>query len=424
MPFAQYWTDKRQAASSATASSSSLASWSSTNAQSIRQVLITYDRKTLLPVPAAHVWRVEAYVSWEEDVARRKEMEKNTVHQDADVNMASDGDAAASTLPSRSAATTPTGPPVPRPYSSLVSFSVRDSFIAAPGYVLLSVDYSNIELRMMAHFSRDQSLMEMFKMKVDVLSEMAARMFHKSSAEDVTAQERATAKSCVYGCLYGAGEALVADNLGVSRPIASGYLDQFRSTFNGVTSFIRKLKTHVAKEGFVTTLFGRKRSLRLCHRFAKTRSSEERKVANTLCQGSAADLIKAAMTRILQKLARTDQQPKWKEKARLIMQMHDELILEVKEEYVEEVTSLICREMEFDASRFSLRVPLVVRTKIGRSWGSMTPMQTASKMGHAYEKGNDGQMNSTGINASAAAATDSLHDTTSSVVPGSTNMMR
>jgi DNA polymerase theta len=160
---------------------------------------------------------------------------------------------------------------------------------------------------------------------------------------------------------------------GLTSGDALHFFHSFKSVFRGVVSFCESQIAEVGHSGYVTTLFQRKRWLFVNARDAREQASERRKVANTLCQGSAADLIKAAMHRILQAIARHTAQVKYHETARMIMQMHDELVFEVRNDRLHEMKQLIQRHMIFEDAEFQLRVPLVVRIKIGKRWGTMEP---------------------------------------------------
>jgi len=356
--------------------------------------------------PADQVWRSEAYVPWEIDQAAQAQVAAAAAAEAATtseaVPMDESGDpfhprVAASSVVATGSAADEAGsildaPRVvsvaPRSSSKLHSFSVRDAFVAAPGYLLLSVDYSNIELRLMAHFAQDPTLLQLFHDRVDVLSAMASRLF-KVPYDEVAPAQRATAKSCVYALLYGAGVAKVAEDNELDEARAKQFLTEFNRIFPSIQPALQRLIDQVARDGYITTLFDRRRPLKLLTGTQQQRAAERRKAPNTLCQGSAADLVKAAMHRVLLQLYRHESQPLFRESARLVMQLHDELVFEVRRERIVDVARLVVSLMVSDSAttavpaaapavgaasvrqHLRLRVPLSVRSKVGVAWGSL-----------------------------------------------------
>lgn len=172
----------------------------------------------------------------------------------------------------------------------------RDGFTAIDGYVLLAADYSQVELRILAHFSADAGLLEAFHAQVDVFRAIAAKWLHKATIEEVTEAERHQVKQICYALIYGAGPALVAQQAHVSVETAQSMMKDFLRTYPGVETFLLHTKKRCRKQGFVETLLGRRRILPdIRSADNKKRSKAERQAVNTLCQGSAADLIKVSL---------------------------------------------------------------------------------------------------------------------------------
>jgi DNA polymerase I-like protein with 3'-5' exonuclease and polymerase domains len=238
-------------------------------------------------------------------------------------------------------------------------------------------------------------LVQLFHERVDVLAAMAARLF-KVEYEAVSPSQRATAKSCVYALLYGASAGKVAEDNDLPLARATHFLAEFNRIFPSIQPALQRLVAQVARDGYIKTLFDRRRPLRLLSGSEKERASERRKAPNTLCQGSAADIVKAAMHRVLLQLHRQESQPLFGESVRLVMQLHDELVFEVRRERLQQVARVVVGCMESDARApqqgggggqqlpqqqpqqqpqarqlLQLRVPLEVRTKIGVAWGSL-----------------------------------------------------
>ena len=171
----------------------------------------------------------------------------------------------------------------------------RDGFTASVGYVLLAADYSQVELRILAHFSADAGLLEAFHAQVDVFRAIAAKWLHKPSTVEVTDSERNQVKQICYALIYGAGPALVAQQAQVSVETAQSMMKDFLHTYPGVETFLLHTKKLCRKEGYVQTLLGRRRYLPdITSTESRLKSKAERQAVNTLCQGSAADLIKVS----------------------------------------------------------------------------------------------------------------------------------
>jgi DNA polymerase-1 len=237
---------------------------------------------------------------------------------------------------------------------------IRRAFIAEGERGLLaSFDYSQIELRLLAHMSHDPVLTEAFRTGGDVHASTAARLFGVAP-EMVSPAQRAQAKIVNFGILYGMGPARLSRELGLSRALAQAFIEEYKRTHAGVASFLDTVLAQARERGYAETLLRRRRPLpALCDPHDARRAEAERAAVNTPVQGSAADLIKAAMIRIDALIAERGL------RSRLIIQVHDELLFETDEEEIEILTPLVMETMEH---ALPLRVPLVVHRGVGRSW--------------------------------------------------------
>ncbi|ROR34280.1 DNA polymerase I [Inmirania thermothiophila] len=236
---------------------------------------------------------------------------------------------------------------------------IRQAFIAPPGHLLLSADYSQIELRIMAHLSGDEGLLRAFAEGRDIHQATAAEVFGVAP-EAVTPAQRRAAKAINFGLIYGMSAFGLARQLGIPREEAQAYIDRYFARYRGVAAFMERTREQARRDGYVTTLFGRRLHLpELRAASAARRAAAERAAINAPMQGTAADLIKRAMIAIDRWLRETGSG------AHLILQVHDELVLEVPEAEVERVREAVVRCMR-EAGR--LRVPLVVETGVGRNW--------------------------------------------------------
>lgn len=238
--------------------------------------------------------------------------------------------------------------------------AIRDAFVAREGHCLLSADYSQIELRVLAHASGDTELTNAFKTNADVHVLTATALFGVSS-EDVTRDMRGRAKTVNFAVIYGQTEFALARNLDISKTEARRYIDAFFARYDGVTRYLQELVHEARTTGAVRTLLGRKRvipDIRSQNRVL--RFAAERMAKNTPIQGSAADILKLAMIRIHDELATKALA------SRMILTVHDELVLEVLESEKEVVSELVRRNME---QAFSLEVPLEVEVGMGPTWG-------------------------------------------------------
>jgi DNA polymerase I len=236
---------------------------------------------------------------------------------------------------------------------------VRKAFIAAPGYQLIAADYSQIELRIMAHLSSDAGLLTAFAQGLDIHKATAAEVFGQS-LDAVTADQRRSAKAINFGLIYGMSAFGLARQLSIGRGDAQSYIDLYFERYPGVLDYMDRTKALAAEQGFVETLFGRRLYLpEINTSNFQRRQGAERTAINAPMQGSAADIIKLAMIDVDRWLT-TD-----KPDARMIMQVHDELVLEVKADQVVEVAAILTAKM---SQAVELKVPLLVETGVGLNW--------------------------------------------------------
>ena len=236
---------------------------------------------------------------------------------------------------------------------------IRKMFIPADGCVLVDADYSQIELRVLAHIANDSVMQDAFKNGMDIHTVTASQVFGVEQ-EQVTALQRRHAKAVNFGIVYGISEFSLAEDIGVSRYEAKAYIDSYLTNYQGVRKYMRSVVETARNDGFTKTLYGRRRYIpELTSSNFNIRQSAERIALNTPIQGTAADLIKMSMIRVHQALKRRYPQ------AKLILQVHDELIVECPAEIAEEVAMLVSKEMEQIAM---LNVPLSAEAKWGSSW--------------------------------------------------------
>jgi DNA polymerase-1 len=246
---------------------------------------------------------------------------------------------------------------------------IRAAFIAAPGYSLISADYSQIELRVLAHFSRDESLLSAFENDEDIHTQTAAEIFGLNPAE-VTARQRREAKTINFGVVYGQGAFALGKQLGIPQAQARDFIDRYFARFPGVRRYMDETREAVRVSGLVSTWFGRRRFLRASGVGYQARQEAERMAINTPIQGTAADLIKMAMLAVDARLQQESPA------SRIIMQVHDELVLEAPTAEVEHVSKLLKTEMERVGHQPPLTnaKPLNVKLKVdvghGPDWAS------------------------------------------------------
>jgi DNA polymerase I len=236
---------------------------------------------------------------------------------------------------------------------------IRRAFVPAPGFVFLSADYSQIELRILAHLSADATLIDAFARGEDIHTRTATEVLG-IAADGIDAEGRRLAKVINFGIIYGMGPQRLAGELGIPLAEASAYIKRYFERLPGVRGYLDETLRNARERGYVSTMYGRRRYLpELNGPDGGARSQAERIAINTPIQGSAADLIKLAMVRLHATLA------EHKFAARMVLQVHDELLLEVQKETLSAVGSVVRREMEGVAA---LRVPLRVELKAGPNW--------------------------------------------------------
>jgi DNA polymerase-1 len=236
---------------------------------------------------------------------------------------------------------------------------IRRAFVAPPGHVLLAADYSQIELRIMAHLSADASLLEAFAQDRDIHQATAAEVLG-IGLEDVTPEQRRAAKAINFGLIYGMSAFGLARQLGTDRTTAQAYVDRYFERYPGVKRYMDETRAAARERGYVETVFGRRLYLPdIRSRNRQQQQYAERSAINAPMQGTAADIIKRAMIAVDDWLERD------RPGARLVMQVHDELVLEVAEDRLEEIRD---RVVGFMTGAASLDVPLKVETGAGPNW--------------------------------------------------------
>ncbi|MFK5913405.1 MAG: DNA polymerase I [Woeseiaceae bacterium] len=236
---------------------------------------------------------------------------------------------------------------------------IRQAFIVEPGYKMVAADYSQIELRIMAHLSKDAGLMDAFSKGLDVHSATAAEVFGVS-VEEVTKNQRRSAKAINFGLIYGMSAFGLAKQLDITRPEAQDYVDLYFKRYPGVKNYMELTKEKAKEQGYVETVFGRRLYLHEINaKNGMRRQYAERTAINAPMQGTAADIIKRAMISLDESIMNGALD------MRMIMQVHDELIFEIKESQVDDAIKLITEHMEHAAE---LSVPLLVDVGIGDNW--------------------------------------------------------
>jgi len=236
---------------------------------------------------------------------------------------------------------------------------IRQAFVAPKGYKLLAADYSQIELRIMAHLAQDAGLLDAFKHDLDVHRATAAEVFGVE-LDEVSSDQRRSAKAINFGLIYGMSAFGLAKQIGVDRKQAQAYIDRYFARYPGVLSYMERTREQASEQGYVETLFGRRLYLPEIHaKNQAMRKAAERTAINAPMQGTAADIIKRAMIKVEAWLNDSSLD------ARVIMQVHDELVLEVREDQIDAVTKGLKEHM---AQAAELDVPLVVEVGVGDNW--------------------------------------------------------
>jgi len=252
------------------------------------------------------------------------------------------------------------------PIRTTLGRRIRSAFIAStPDTVLVAADYSQIELRIIAHVSGDEHLKEAFARQEDIHRATAARVLEKAP-EDITLGERSMAKMVNFGLAYGMSDYGLSTRAGISREAAQAFINSYFAAYSGISYYMLHIKDQARRQGYVTTLLGRKRQIPELHAAnAALRGAGERMAINMPIQGTAADIQKIAMIRVADRLASDGF------RAQLLLSVHDELLLEVPREEVDRLIPVLRETME---GALPLDVPLTVDVKVGRDWESMTPV--------------------------------------------------
>ncbi|MBO5778815.1 MAG: DNA polymerase I [Clostridia bacterium] len=245
------------------------------------------------------------------------------------------------------------------PIRTQLGRELRRAFVAKEGYTLVDADYSQIELRLLAHCAGDPIMIEAFCSGTDIHTVTASQVFGVAE-EEVTSELRKRAKAVNFGIVYGISDFALAQDLGITKNQAGEYIRSYKETYSGVDGYLHSTIEEGKEKGYVQTLFGRRRYIpELTSSKAMMRAFGERVAMNSPIQGSAADIIKVAMIRVEDALAKSGMD------AKLILQVHDELILEVRDDCVEEAAALLKREME---AAFDALVPLTAEVSSGKTW--------------------------------------------------------
>ena len=240
---------------------------------------------------------------------------------------------------------------------------IRTAFIAAPGKRLISADYSQIELRLVAHIAAEASMIEAFRNGVDIHAQTASEVFGVP-LQDMTAETRRRAKAINFGIIYGISAFGLGRQLGVAQSEAKSYIEAYFDRFPGIRAYMNDTRNQAREDGFVATLFGRRLTIQgITASNPAQRGFAERQAINAPIQGTAADIIKQAMVRLPAALEAAGLP------ARMLLQVHDELIIEAEDSCVDAAISTIIRVMEQAASpQLELAVPLVVEARAGSNW--------------------------------------------------------
>jgi DNA polymerase-1 len=241
---------------------------------------------------------------------------------------------------------------------------IRKAFIAEPGYKLIAADYSQIELRVVASLANDQKMIGAFISGEDIHTKTASEIWGVSP-DKVTPEMRRAAKTINFGVTYGMGPRGLAQSAGISYEEATEFIRKYFDLYDGVSNFLAETVQKAHEQGYVETLFGRRRYLpEITSGMPQVRNAAERMAINMPVQGTAADLMKLAMIRLGEKLGK-----KYKnDEIKMTMQVHDELVFEVKEDLIREAAKIIREEME---NVYKLKAPIVVEIEAGDNWGEL-----------------------------------------------------
>jgi DNA polymerase-1 len=242
---------------------------------------------------------------------------------------------------------------------------IRRAFVAVPGHVFVAADYSQIELRVLAHICQDENLLQVFRDGQDIHAATAAQLFDVAPGE-VSKNQRRIAKTVVFGVIYGISSFGLAQRTDLSRSEAQALIDALFERFPGIRAYIDNTLEQGRRDGYVQSLFGRRRSMPELTSKGPRRQAAEREAINAPIQATAADIMKLAMINVYNELQRRAL------KTRMLLQVHDELILETPDAEIEEVRQMLREVME---NVYTLRVPLQVDVEMGHNWEEMEDVQ-------------------------------------------------
>ncbi len=252
------------------------------------------------------------------------------------------------------------------PVRTEIGREIRRAFVASPGHVLVSADYSQIELRLFAHITKDPGLVEAFGSGGDIHAQTARRIFEVPEGEPVTQDQRRQAKTVNFAVIYGASPFRVANELGISQVRAAELIKAYLALYPGVRAYLETVLDGAREKGYVQTLLGRRRYVPdINSRVFQFRQAAEREAANMPVQGTSADVIKLAMLRVDKALAEA------RLAAKMVLQVHDELLFECPQSEVRSLAALVREAMQ---NAYPLDVPLRVEVKTGHNWWEVTPV--------------------------------------------------
>ena len=236
---------------------------------------------------------------------------------------------------------------------------IRKAFVASEGHVLLSADYSQIELRMLAHMADEEQMIDAFNHDIDIHTKTAMQIFDVAH-DEVDANMRRSAKTVNFGIVYGQSDFGLSEQLGISRKEAHTFIEKYFASYPKIKTFMDATIAYCEEHGYVKTLYNRRRYIKeIADKNYMMREFGKRAAMNAPIQGSAADLIKMAMIHIYQKMQEE------KVKSRMILQIHDELIFDVCEDEIDKMTQIVEEGMQ---NVMKLKVPLIAQANIGKSW--------------------------------------------------------
>ncbi len=236
---------------------------------------------------------------------------------------------------------------------------LRKVFKPEDGCIFVDADYSQVELRVFAHISNDANMIQAFKDGIDIHREVASKVFNKK-LEEVTPEERTKAKAVNFGIVYGISDFGLGEQIHVSRKVAKEYIDEYLKKYNGIKEYMDYIDKEAKEKGYVTTMFGRRRNIpELKSQNFMVRQFGSRAALNMPIQGTAADIMKLAMIEV------DNQIEKRGLKTRILLQIHDELLLEVPKEEEEEVKKMLKESME---QVVTLSVPLIAEVSTATDW--------------------------------------------------------